>query len=70
MEIQKRRRNGAMKALFVISLEQAKNAKLTSDKAFVFGDKVYVVIEDNAKIPGRPIQEAMEKLGTSTFSIA
>lgn len=58
-----------MKALFVISPEQAKKAKLDSDKICVFGGKVYVAIEDNNHIPGTPIKDAAQKLN-STFAIA
>lgn len=58
-----------MKALFVISLEQANKTKIPLDKALTMGDKVYLIIEDSAYIPGNPIKDAVTEFNT-TFSIA
>ena len=52
--------NAKMKALFVITPEEAKKANLTN--TYQIGGRVYVAIEDNPRIPGHPIQDVQRKL--------
>lgn len=58
-----------MKALFVVSPEQAKKTRLKLDKTFSMGEKVYIIIEDSAQTPGYPIKDAEKEFNTP-FSIA